>query len=131
MFGTWVINQLPPGVSVLGAYLWLSDNLEAGVDEDVDFLLVVTVVLQVSTPWNIGFTMLIEEPDLGGDAFRIRSSDVLQLMEGCSYFTDVGSDICIRSSSVVQYAVEIDEAVHLLQPFALDSDVCAIGCLGQ
>ncbi|KAH3840211.1 hypothetical protein DPMN_113656 [Dreissena polymorpha] len=51
-------------------------------------------------------------------------------MEGCSCFTDAGSDICIRSSLVVQNATEIGEAVHLLQRFALDCDGCVVGCDG-
>ncbi|KAH3888732.1 hypothetical protein DPMN_012772 [Dreissena polymorpha] len=51
-------------------------------------------------------------------------------MEGCSCLTNAGSDICIRSSLVVQNAAEIGEAVHLLQRLALDCGGCVVGCVG-
>ncbi|KAH3874297.1 hypothetical protein DPMN_037539 [Dreissena polymorpha] len=50
-------------------------------------------------------------------------------MEGCKCFTDAGSDICIRSSLIVQDAAEMSEAVHLLKRLALDCG-CVVGCVG-
>ncbi|KAH3888181.1 hypothetical protein DPMN_012211 [Dreissena polymorpha] len=52
---------------------------------------------------------------------------VLQLMEGCSCFTDAGYDICIRSSLVFPNAAEIGEAVHLLQRLALNCHGLVVG----
>ncbi|KAH3702104.1 hypothetical protein DPMN_077106 [Dreissena polymorpha] len=51
-------------------------------------------------------------------------------MEGCSCFTDAGSDVYNLSSLVVQNADEVGEAVHLLQRLALDWDGCVVGCVG-
>ncbi|KAH3843405.1 hypothetical protein DPMN_116923 [Dreissena polymorpha] len=61
------------------------------------------------------------------DANCARFLDILQRMEGCLCFTDAGSDICIRSSLIVQNAAELGEAVHLIQCLALDFDGCVVG----
>ncbi|KAH3700030.1 hypothetical protein DPMN_074995 [Dreissena polymorpha] len=50
-------------------------------------------------------------------------------MESCSYFTDTGSDIGIRSSLVVQNSAEICEAVHIPLRLSLDCDGCVVGCV--
>ncbi|KAH3836351.1 hypothetical protein DPMN_109721 [Dreissena polymorpha] len=44
----------------------------------------------------------IDESNLGRDAYCAGSPDVVQLMEGCSYFTDAGSDTYTLSFLVVQ-----------------------------
>ncbi|KAH3785940.1 hypothetical protein DPMN_164036 [Dreissena polymorpha] len=49
-------------------------------------------------------------------------------MEGCSCFTDAGSDICIRSFLVVKNAAEIGEAVNLIHRLTMDCDGCVVGC---
>ncbi|KAH3860118.1 hypothetical protein DPMN_023009 [Dreissena polymorpha] len=70
----------------------------------------------------------IAKPTLGDDADCTGSPDVIQLMKVCSFFTDPGSDVCVRSFVVIQNAAEIlvGEAIHLLHRLALDCDGCVV-----
>ncbi|KAH3877305.1 hypothetical protein DPMN_001168 [Dreissena polymorpha] len=71
----------------------------------------------------------IEEHNLGVDANCAESTDVLQLLGGCSCLPDAGSDVCSRSPMVVHNASEICEDVYIFQLIALVSDGCASGCV--
>ncbi|KAH3825898.1 hypothetical protein DPMN_127783 [Dreissena polymorpha] len=54
-------------------------------------------------------------PNRYGDANCAGSTDVFQLIEGCSFFSDAGFGVCNRSSIVFHNAAERIQAFYLLQ----------------
>ncbi|KAH3752603.1 hypothetical protein DPMN_187224 [Dreissena polymorpha] len=117
VFLNWLLLCSSPHFFV-GDLVWPADleNLDkAGVDEDLTFFMVRTVVLQVSAQKrSIDFTMVLKSIIL----LVLPMALDPKMFSADGMLPGASSDICIRSILIVKNAAEIGKAVHLLQRLA-------------